>query len=112
MAKVHFLTVGEGDCSIIEHNSGRISMIDICNGNKVVSKAEARIIEALEKPRGNFAMCKRQTNPLEYLQEMGVSSIFRFILTHPDMDHLDGFNNLIDNFSVTNFGNVQKLWLI
>ena len=103
MAKVHFLTVGAGDCTIIEHNSGRISIIDICGGNKPISKAEGRVIEALEKPRGNFAMCKRPTNPLEYLQGLGVTKIFRFILSHPDMDHLDGFNNLMENFTVLNF---------
>jgi len=103
MAKVHFLTVGQGDCTIIEHNSERITMIDICGGNKAISKAEARYIEALEKPRGNFAMCKRPTNPIEYIATLGVTSIFRFILTHPDMDHLDGFDALFENFTVYNF---------
>ena len=33
MAKVHCLTVGNGDCTVIEHGSGRVSMIDICGGN-------------------------------------------------------------------------------
>jgi competence protein ComEC len=88
MARVHFLTVGEGDCTIIEHNSGRVTMIDICGGNEIILKAEAKRFEALERPRGNFAMCKRPTNPVEYLRVHGIKRIFRFILTHPDMDHL------------------------
>ena len=103
MARVHFLTVGEGDCAIIQHNSGRISVIDICGGNRVVTKAEARLFETLGKPRGNFAMCRKPTNPIEYLQGLGVTSIWRFILSHPDMDHLDGFNNLASYFSINNF---------
>jgi hypothetical protein len=32
MAKIHFLNVDEGDCSIIEHDNGKITMIDICCG--------------------------------------------------------------------------------
>ena len=31
--EIHYLNVDEGDCSIINHDSGRISMIDICCGN-------------------------------------------------------------------------------
>lgn len=31
--EIHFLNVRDGDCSIIEHDSGRVSMIDICCGN-------------------------------------------------------------------------------
>ena len=103
MARVHFLTVGEGDCSIIEHNSGHISVIDICGGNRATTEADIRLMEALEKPRGNFAMCKKPTNPINYLHTLGVKSIWRFILSHPDMDHMDGFDNLASNFSITNF---------
>ena len=33
MAKIHFLNVDEGDCSIIEHDNGNVTMIDICCGN-------------------------------------------------------------------------------
>ena len=33
MAKIHFLNVEEGDCSIIQHNNGHVTMIDICCGN-------------------------------------------------------------------------------
>ena len=33
MAKIHFLNVEEGDCSIIQHNNGHVTMIDICSGN-------------------------------------------------------------------------------
>lgn len=32
MAKIHFLNVDEGDCSIIQHDNGKVTMIDICCG--------------------------------------------------------------------------------
>lgn len=103
MAKVHLLTVGQGDCTIIEHVSGHITVMDICGGNRTVSKEEARLLEVYEKPRGNFAMCKKPTNPIEYLESLGKNSIFRFILSHPDMDHLDGFDALASRFQIYNF---------
>jgi len=31
MPKVHFLNVCEGDCTVIEHNSGHVTVIDVCN---------------------------------------------------------------------------------
>ena len=35
MSTIHFLNVKEGDCSVIEHNSGRVTVIDVCNATKV-----------------------------------------------------------------------------
>jgi competence protein ComEC len=31
MLRVHFLNVGHGDCTIVEHHSGRLTMIDVNN---------------------------------------------------------------------------------
>ena len=31
--KIHFLNVLNGDCAIIEYETGKIIVIDICNGN-------------------------------------------------------------------------------
>ena len=42
MSIIHFLNVKNGDCSIIEHTSGNVSVIDICNGND-------RVYEHIEK---------------------------------------------------------------
>lgn len=104
MATVHFLNVGEGDCTIIEHNSGRKSVIDICNGYFSLSiPSLMKESEFLERKAANYRMCERSTNPLDYLHNLGIQQIFRFILTHPDMDHLDGFDKLLKNFTVVNF---------
>src|SRR6266404_4227365 len=111
MATLHFLNVAQGDCTLIQHNSGRNTLIDICKGNyeppTKPQTVDAMVDEALDKAwakiKGNFGMSKKPTNPISYLSEAGVDSIFRFILTHPDMDHLDGFDSLMNEFSVTNF---------
>ncbi len=105
MAKVHFLNVGEGDCSIIESNSGRVSLIDICGGNHEEEplKELLAFMEKSQKPKGNFKMCENLTNPIKYLKDKNINSIFRFILTHPDMDHMDGLNKLFAEFSISNF---------
>ena len=80
MVKIHFLDVGEGDCTVIEHETNnRVSVIDICKGN---------------------------TDPVKYLETQippENKNIFRFILTHPDMDHLTGFKDLFERFEVLNF---------
>lgn len=112
MSTVHFLNVGKGDCSIIQHGSGRVSLIDISNGqlSKLETLAEAiRSLVAAQSGEkradggGDFKMRFHPTNPLDYLRRLGVNEIFRFILTHPDMDHLDGFKSLCDGISVLNF---------
>ena len=105
MAEVHVLNVGQGDCIVFQSNSGRVTMFDICGGN--ITRDEDRAFLAIAEKTavsGNFQMCKHPTNPLTFLkEEMGVTSIFRFILSHPDMDHMDGFDNLMRDFSVWNF---------
>jgi competence protein ComEC len=104
MAAVHFLNVGEGDCTIIEHNSGHKTVVDLCNGYFSLSiPSSMEESEFLEKKAANYRMCERSTNPIDYLQNLGIKQIFRFILTHPEMDHLDGFDKLLKKFSVINF---------
>lgn len=108
MARFHFLNVRQGSCSLIQHASGRVTMKDICNGNATRRRDEARsavLLEALAKAAaaGNFRMCEKPTQPLDYLDDIGVSRIFRFILSHPDMDHMDGLDNLFDTFQISNY---------
>lgn len=94
--KIHFLNVLNGDCTIIQHETGRISVIDICNGN--AQNTNNLSMEA------NFHNQDNPTNPISYLKEKVKSDeIFRFILTHPDMDHMDGIKKLFYNFTIYNF---------
>jgi competence protein ComEC len=106
---VHFLNVNCGDCSIIQHGSGRNTVIDVCNA-KAVSLFETLLgtlqasQAALEKGvNGNFNQKKYPVNPIAYMNERGINSVWRFIATHPDMDHLDGIKAFFDAFSPTCF---------
>ena len=106
MPKIHFLNVNQGNCILLEHNSGRLTIFDISAGN--IERARSGLAELhaewnIKSAKGNYRMCQHPTNPLDYLNDMGVSDVWRFILSHPDMDHLDGFNSLLDEFRVQHF---------
>lgn len=111
MSQIYFLNVNEGDCTWIQHDSGRNTVIDICNGN-----APYRIQAVVEKYQNfneaNYRMKSSPTNPIQFFEEHGMKRIFRFILTHPDMDHMDGIEKLFRKFSPANFwdtdNNAQK----
>jgi len=80
-------------------------MIDICDGNKETTQKAifSEAIKSAERVRGNFGMCNYNTNPIDYCSAVGIEKVFRFILTHPDMDHMDGFNRLLDEIGLNNF---------
>lgn len=106
MQIVHFLNVKDGDCSIIQHGSGHVSVIDVCNARKTdeFSKLFSKnITENLQVSPGNLNQKAYPVNPIEYLKNFGITSIFRFVATHPDMDHIDGIKDLFEEFSPTNF---------
>ena len=112
MPTVHFLNVCDGDCSIIQHGSGRVSVIDICNGQTSTKRIIAEAVRGLQINQyaakaaslsGNHGMRDKPTEPISYMQNLGITSIFRFILTHPDMDHMDGLKALCDEIGVVNF---------
>jgi competence protein ComEC len=82
-------------------------MIDVCNGNAPRKPKSTYLVEAqtsgIAKTAKNFCMCETPTQPLDYLEQLGITSIWRFILSHPDMDHMDGLDPLFRAFSVLNF---------
>src|SRR5690349_1999769 len=113
MVKIHFLNVGHGDCTIIEHASGNLTMIDINNADQLDEDSRKELAEAygitgaaydlgrfLTKDfnlsfRKTYLQPKgydvELTDPVNYyLQRWKGKSIFRFIATHPDLDHLRG----------------------
>lgn len=115
MSVIHFLNVNEGDCSLIQHYSGHVTVIDVCNARPVsfveswtdqTLKAEAKTSDL--GIRGNFNQKRYSVNPVCYLKEHGIDSVFRFILTHPDMDHLDGIKSFFDQFAPVNFWDIDN----
>ena len=105
MAKIHFLNVDEGDCSVVQHDNGKVTMIDICCGNIVEQQPSvfAFCNASANSIKGNFNMKAYPTNPVEYIKRRRMPSIFRYIQTHPDMDHMDGLKNLANTISIMNF---------
>jgi competence protein ComEC len=111
MRQLHFLNVGDGDCTWIRHGNGNNTVIDICKGNADIDTTTDKFVyELLEEKAqlakgisGNFKQKKFPVNPIKYLQSFGVTDIFRFIATHPDMDHLDGLRKFFDTFQPINF---------
>ncbi|MBA4064837.1 MAG: hypothetical protein C0501_14210 [Isosphaera sp.] len=118
MPRVHFLNVNDGDCSIIEHLSGHVTVIDVSAAKKPAEKVAAAtanysMLESILKSfsehsktagvYGNFNRSEYPDDPIAYLKDRGLTSVFRFISTHPDMDHLDGIKPFFEAFSPTNF---------
>lgn len=132
MLRVHFLNVGHGDCTIIEHPSGRLTMIDINNSQEFDAQTfaeelaeERQKIAAAHTLGGPFglapaayppvgaltgyvevlARAKRElTDPIEFLKKYySGRRIWRFILSHPDLDHMRGLKRLYENVGFDNF---------
>ena len=79
MSIIHFLNVKEGDCSIIEHNSGHVSVIDVSNARKEYTEKEklSALVKALmERGSGNLNQKAHPVNPIEYMKKFGITSIF------------------------------------
>jgi competence protein ComEC len=139
MLRIHFLNVGHGDCTIISHPSGRLTMIDINNSqdydadslndllNEKREKASgysgliaANVLpgRGMPAPQGvlgsllssanRTTICadaaQELTDPIEFMQRVYPGrSLFRFILTHPDLDHMRGLKRLHETIGFTNF---------
>src|SRR6266516_2149925 len=117
MTRIHFLNVGHGDCTIIEHASGNITMIDINNSDSLDDDTRQELAEeygitgAAYATRTYLSDLLGQSFRKKYLAEAGYEipltdpvdyfkqnwpgrSIFRYIQTHPDCDHMRGLNRL------------------
>jgi len=92
----HFLNVGKGNCTIIEFPSGRLSIIDIDDSRSISENERYFILEGTLKRA-------KLTDPIVYITNNFKSEIFRFILTHPDMDHMSGIKELFNRKYVRNF---------
>lgn len=114
MGVIHFLNVLEGDCNVIQHRSGRVTVIDVSNAyNDIDTEEEERVktsemrklmLARTQVPsnKRDYQQKKIPDNPILYLKRYGIKNIFRFIITHPDMDHLDGIKDLYSEFVISN----------
>ena len=67
------------------------------DGTPFIDVSAAAAITEFASASGNHQQKNYPVNPIQYLKDFGVSTIFRFILTHPDMDHMDGMKSLFDS---------------
>jgi competence protein ComEC len=105
--KLHFLNVGHGDCTFVELPSGRLMMVDINNSKSLpetdvaalasrqgLSVYDFRYRSLFKGERSWEAYYKSLlVDPTDYYrQHFSVRSVFRYIQTHPDMDHMSGLH--------------------
>lgn len=91
--EVNILNVGAGACTVVRHGaSGHITMVDVNDGTDQRSYEPT----PTEAPL---------TDPIDWCKANYGNSIFRFILSHPDADHMAGLRRLIfwKELEVTNF---------
>jgi competence protein ComEC len=126
--KIHFLNVGRGDCTIIEFPSGRIGIVDIHNLKALDDETKEELLQEFRGKSMDYMFAKsisplrakaleeefitkelaKLTDPLEYY-DLNIGrgkDIFRFFVTHPDMDHMTGLNRIYSqdpNKSIYNF---------
>jgi beta-lactamase superfamily II metal-dependent hydrolase len=119
--KLHFLNVGHGDCCILEFPE-HITMVDINRNKNPDDDSVKEIIDAslpdegkkLKKKLKEGEIDKKTAlekvgysipiqDPLDYLEHNNMNSIFRFISTHPHMDHLYGLGELSQDVKISNF---------
>src|ERR1017187_8797207 len=108
MLNCHYLNVGHGDCTFVEFPSGHLMMIDINNskslpGDDIVALSEylsmttTRFLskgQILEKYSWEEYYRSLLVDPYDYYREhFNGRSIFRYVQTHPDMDHLSGLHH-------------------
>lgn len=117
---IHFLNVGHGDCTIIEHPSGNLTMIDINNSSSLPEDDEVALAESHQVSLSEFrhstftksleAMYReRLVDPREYYRKhFGERSLFRYVQSHPDMDHMSGLASFFwgEKVELTNFWDV------
>jgi competence protein ComEC len=130
--EIHFLNVDHGDCTIIRHpgdehrKKGRITFVDINDWkdkqpndykesiaglsnhieNLSLSTSESRTAFNKDQISDDEYAEKYLDDPVEYFRSDVVEQdqdIWRFICTHPDMDHLSGLNRLCTEESISVF---------
>lgn len=143
--RIHFVNVGRGDCTIVEHpQSGHVTVVDINNSFSLMDEeisdskafiernyADDILIESIisQIPREE-AITKVASShikqiaeaydieledPVDYLMNVvRKREIFRFILTHPDCDHLTGLARLqqemdAKRLTVSNFWHIPTV---
>jgi competence protein ComEC len=107
---IHILNVGRGSCTVIESPSGRTTMIDINDGGKLRPDEYEAIDARFSVQVLAETLIKQQeqklVDPIDWYTENVGAEMWRFILSHPDKDHMAGIRRLLSGsagIDITNF---------
>lgn len=120
----HFVNVGHGDCTFVSFPSGRLAMIDINNTKSlpeadVVALAEAKGMSVDLFKSAQLAPGARSwkahyesllADPVDYYrQHFDGVPVFRYIQSHPDMDHMGGLHRFFwqEKIPLLNFWDIH-----
>lgn len=111
MMRFHFLNVGHGDCTFVELPDGKLMLVDI-NNSKSLPEEDVQALAALHgiqaydfaRPGSYSALLAKSweeyykellVDPVDYYKaNFSNKDIFRYVQTHPDMDHMSGLHRL------------------
>jgi competence protein ComEC len=122
--QLHFLNVGHGDCTFVELPSGRLMMVDINNSKSLpeddvkaladhegISTFDFRYLRLRKDQRSWEEYYKSLlVDPFDYYKEhFDGREIFRYVQTHPDMDHMSGLHRFFwqEKVPLLNFWDVE-----
>lgn len=90
--EVTVLNVGAGSCTVVEHPTGHLTMVDVNDGG------DQRSYESTPTERP-------LTDPISWFTARHGKSLFRFVLSHPDRDHMAGLRRVLvtGDLSADNF---------
>ncbi|MGE3139825.1 MAG: ComEC/Rec2 family competence protein [Thermoleophilia bacterium] len=97
---IFVLNVGAGSCAVIDHASGRRSMIDINNGG-TLRAAERSALLAEGMVGRLMALEAALEDPIDWYRARFGDQLWRFILSHPDADHMSGIRCILNRQDLT-----------
>jgi competence protein ComEC len=92
---VNVLNVGAGSSIVIQSPSGRNSMIDINDGSDLRESATMEALARILHSAALGALQAKLEDPIAFCQANGIEELWRFILSHPDADHMAGLRRVL-----------------
>lgn len=92
---VNILNVGAGSSIVIESPSGRRSMIDINDGSDLREAAAMSSIDRMLREAALQKIQAKLADPIKWCKANGITELWRFILSHPDADHMAGIRRVL-----------------
>jgi beta-lactamase superfamily II metal-dependent hydrolase len=92
---VNILNVGRGSCAVVESPSGRKSMVDINDGGELREAAGMSPAARFLEGAAMNSLRSKLVDPLAWCKRNGITQLFRFILSHPDADHMAGLRRVL-----------------